>query len=243
MVNVGYMVYRMVLYNATEDSLSLNAIPLTLVSNIILYGIDLINLQTLNLFSVLDSRITRPKIIIITVMFSVLFVWSEIIYIVNWAVYDGENMYYYPYMFWVVVSILYDTCQGIFLAFLLYKRFLIKGGTINRQNVNTSKNTIGSLLSMLLFLSFLDWVAAGVFSVGNLNPSLTVQLYFNNVASSIQGLHIFGITLIFKHFTDLIKQKASKKAAPRRQPINSSIKRESIEPTSLRDKPRSTHHL
>lgn len=147
-------------------------------------------------------------------------------------------MYYYPYMFWVVTSILYDTCQGIFLAILLYKRFLVKGGTIHRQNVNTSKNTIGSLLGTLLFLSFLDWVAAGVFSVGNLNPSckimlrlVIVQLYFNNIASSIQGLHIFGITLIFKHFTDLIKQKASNKNAPRRQPLPSSYKRETIDPS------------
>lgn len=91
-VNIGYMSYRMALYNSNEDTLSLNAIPLTLVSNIILYGIDLINLQTLNLFSVLDSRITRLKILVITSTFTILFIWSEVIYIVNWAVYNGENV-------------------------------------------------------------------------------------------------------------------------------------------------------
>lgn len=86
-INALYMIYRMTLYSATEDCLSLNAIPLTLVSNIILYGIDLINLQTLGLFCVLDSRITPSLIMGLRILHTALFVWCEVVYIVNWVMY------------------------------------------------------------------------------------------------------------------------------------------------------------
>ncbi|KAJ3308421.1 hypothetical protein HDV04_001241 [Boothiomyces sp. JEL0838] len=170
-----------------------------------LYMILLLNIHILQVFSVLNQKITKTKILVLKIIGTILFLpvavsqgWYFFIYdydaippLMKLANSLGTTLY-------VMVIVSYDTFQGVYLTYLVLRH--------KKNKSEQVKKTMDALVRSILFLSFMDWVAVGVFGLATYVPAITNNYVLYNTmmaySNTHTGIHCVFMVYIFKQLTN-----------------------------------------
>ncbi|KAJ3267534.1 hypothetical protein HDV01_004806 [Terramyces sp. JEL0728] len=138
---------------------------LGIVLYLVIFTITLLNIQILEIFSVLNDRIT-PKFIAALRIFTV--AWHIILLIPNYAtLFYGESLptwinltNSFGGVLYVISCAMYDNAQGIFLIVTIYRSKQKSNQMISHKSMECLKNTVVTNLIILV----LDWATFALYS-------------------------------------------------------------------------------
>ncbi|KAJ3365560.1 hypothetical protein HDU91_002159 [Kappamyces sp. JEL0680] len=158
-----------------------------LLASGVLLAIVHLNLSILSVYQVLDNRISWKLIWAIKIVFWVLFLLCEVFYNFQQLLSLYISASTYTSLVYVVVAVLYDNLQSMFLIYIVYKNKHHR----DQKVIATTKK----LALMTLGLNLMDWVGIGLYSA---RIFLLPHVELFPVCVNVSGLHLNGLLFVFE---------------------------------------------
>ncbi|KAJ3256150.1 hypothetical protein HK103_005719 [Boothiomyces macroporosus] len=172
------------------------------------FFVALVNIQTLDLFKVLDKKITRPKILILLCYFTIGMILNTVVHI-N---YNYDQRLYLVFEINVIVDLLsvliFDNFMGVYLSLLVFKR--IKDMNIEKSKLEKEKYLL--IASNLLTVTS-GWISTSMFVVIyklDVDDDSKRDLFYLQF-SSMCFHNLLVILMFFKYKTLVLIKKRKKK--------------------------------
>ncbi|KAJ3317479.1 hypothetical protein HDV06_001533 [Boothiomyces sp. JEL0866] len=176
------------------------------LAQLTIYMICLFNIHILQVFSLLNPKITKRMIVIWTVIVTLIAfsaMWSAVYMI---CVLNFDDMPHSVIKFntisstaFTVFAVLYDNIQGGYLIYLVMINKKKKGSEMTK--------VLNGLVTSLIIVSLMDWFGILVFSIAVFIPSVKYdyELYngFLTFADTYTGIHGSVMIYVFKQLTEL----------------------------------------
>ncbi|KAJ3323565.1 hypothetical protein HDV06_001589 [Boothiomyces sp. JEL0866] len=174
-------------------------------TDIVLYGLTYVYLNTLKLFSTLDERINLRIVNGGLYLLGLVALWIELNYYLY--IYSGVELLYqfseYVYCAFVVLGVLYYNVQALYLTILIYS---------NLKHTNKATDKIyRTSVGVILFIIALDCFNMAVYGYELINPTDYNLYYLGNLNIASTGIACALGSLVFLQFESLAQSQVRKK--------------------------------
>ncbi|KAJ3319714.1 hypothetical protein HDV06_006130 [Boothiomyces sp. JEL0866] len=172
------------------------------------YFLALVNIQTLDILKVLDSRITKQRLIGLVIFFAVIGILTMVMQLLS--IYHSEyaGIFLFTILITSMMLLLFDNFMGIYLSMIVIQR--IKSQQVSKSKIFKEKVM---LVVSNLCIVLVGWLTAYFFRViyqSNLDTKSTMNLYY--IQYSLMCFHNSLQIIMFIKFKELVLIKKKKPA-------------------------------